>query len=77
MIQEVVPLAKSGKGLRAKVPEKDISRALLDYFQGRIIAFEQDLFLYKQGYWNLLNFSERNRIKVPIEPLAPTRDSGH
>ena len=71
MIQEVVPLAKSGKGLRAKVPEKDISRALLDYFQGRIIAFEQDLFLYKQGYWNLLNFSERNRIKVLIGALAP------
>jgi phage/plasmid primase-like uncharacterized protein/energy-coupling factor transporter ATP-binding protein EcfA2 len=71
MVQEVVPLPKTGKGMRAKVSEKSVSDALLSYFDGRVIAFEQDLFIYKYGFWNLLNYSERNKIKVMIGRLAP------
>lgn len=70
-IQEVVPLQMTGKGAKARVSEKHVSNALLDHFGNRIVAFEQDLFIYRQGFWNLLSYSERNKVKQLIGRLAP------
>ncbi len=70
-ILETVPLAISGKGAKARVPEKDICAALLARFDGRIVAYDSDLFIYRNGFWNYCDRAEVNRLKQLIGRLAP------
>lgn len=71
VIQEVVPLPVEGKGPRAKVSEKEICKAILEHFKGKLLKYESDLFLYRNNYWNLLGTTERDKIRQLISALAP------
>ncbi len=71
LVQEVVPLVKEGKGVKARVSEKHINSALLEYFQGNILAYDRDLFRYGSGHWQLLSIQEHNKIRQLIASLAP------
>jgi len=71
VIQEVVPLAKEGKGAKAKVSEKAICASLLEYFDGKLVKSKSDLFSYRNNYWHLLDENGRDAVKRLIAALAP------
>jgi phage/plasmid primase-like uncharacterized protein/energy-coupling factor transporter ATP-binding protein EcfA2 len=70
-VQEVVPLMPRGKGKNAKISEKDVCETLLQYFDERVLAFEEDLFIYRDNYWQHMGFAEMSKLKRLIAKLAP------
>jgi phage/plasmid primase-like uncharacterized protein/phage/plasmid-associated DNA primase len=71
VIQEVVPLQARGKGKAARVSEKDVSESLTQYFQGKLAKHETDLFRYRDGFWQHMDFGERDKLKQLVAKLAP------
>lgn len=71
VVQEVVPLFPKGKGKNAKITEKDVCENLQAYFGDRVTKHKQDLFIYKDNYWQHLEEDKVDRIKQLISKLAP------